>query len=169
MKYVILSVFLCFSVISSAQISRGGHPYPFSPKKSVLIPYRLPSIDHERAIRENFENQEKVRGKKPFRFAENLNVEFSPENAGTWTVESDGTRIWRLALTSGGAYGLSVFFDRFRLEEGSMVFLYDPSQNTILGGFNRQNNKASGNLQTGFIPGAELVIELQVSKDQEIG
>ncbi len=169
MRYFMLSVFLVFSLFSFGQISRGGHPYAYPGKKSSTPVYVLPTINHEKAIRENFESEDLINGKKPFRFAENIDVQISPENAGSWVDMGNGLRIWRLILTSGKAYGMSLFFSRFRLEEGSMVFLYDQAQRTVLGGFNSLNNKPSGNLQTDFIPGDTLILELQVSNRKTYG
>ena len=169
MKYLFLSLLIVLSAASSAQISRGGRPLPFIEKTANLKFYRLPSIDHEKAIRENFENDERIRGKKPFRFAENINVQLSPENSGSWFEDQKGMKIWRLALSSDNAYGLSVFFDRFRLAEGCMLYLYDPEQKNILGGFNHLNNKDSDNLQTDFIPGDKLILELQTKDSSNYG
>ncbi len=168
MKYLLLPLFLFITLVASGQISRGGHPLAYSRLKSTVPVIRLPSVDHTRAIRENFEAQERINGKKPFRFAENLAVSLNPGNAGQWTDEGN-IRVWRLAIASENAYGLSVFFSRYHLNEGSMLFLYDPAQEKVLGGFNHQNNKSSGKLQTDFIPGPQLVLELQVEKGREYG
>jgi hypothetical protein len=43
-----------------------------------------------------------------------------------------------------------------------MLFVYDPDQKQIKGAFTSGNNKASGVLPVGHVPGQELVIEMQV-------
>ncbi len=117
----------------------------------------------------NFEEEDLINGKKPFRFAENISTSLSPENAGSWISVEKGIYLWRLIITSENAYGLSVFFNRFKLSRGSMLFLYDPGQDKILGGFDYRNNKEYGSLQTDIIPGDKIVIELQTTDRQGYG
>lgn len=114
-------------------------------------------------------DDEMLTGKKPMSIAVDQQVEMNPENSGTWITLSNNFRVWRLEVYSKEAEALAVFFNQYRLTGGSMLFLYDPDFNRILGGFNHLNNKKSGILQTAFIPGERIILELQVPPGEDYG
>lgn len=98
---------------------------------------------------------------KPLRFALERPVNLSPETHGSWSQEG-GQRVWRIHVLSPGARSLGVVFSNYELEQGVKLFVYDPSRSQVKGAFTSGNNKASGILPVGHIPGEELVIEMQV-------
>ena len=137
--------------------------------RSVVPPFKLDHNQIERSIIRSVQDDDIVYGKKPLTVAVDQKVKITPENSGRWINLNNGFRVWRLEVNSKEAEALAVFFERFRLEKGSMIFLYDPGYETILGGFNQLTNKKSGILQTAFIPGSRLVVELQVPVGEEYG
>jgi V8-like Glu-specific endopeptidase len=155
-------IFLFLLVFPSvySQLPHGGKPYPFSTLKSSLSPMVLSGFDMQQAIDSSLSDAA-VSGKKPFRFAWNYTLDLSPENSGVWTEMPDGKRIWRIHLSSPGAYGVNIDFSKYYLEPGCMVFLYPPDQEKFIGGFNYQNNNTSQTLPTSFINGEDVIIELQ--------
>ncbi len=72
-----------------------------------------------------------------------------------------GMRTYRLAIESAGAAMLSVQFSTFRPAPGAMLYLYDQSRTTFLGGFGTANETASGLFATGLLPGPVVVLEYQ--------
>lgn len=153
----------------SAQISRGGRPMLTRMLKSAAPPFGLSSEYIHNEILKIADDRDALSGKKPLTIAVDQRVSLDPENSGKWYFPGNGYRIWRLEVFSENAEALSVYFDEFNLEVGVMLFLYDPSFNKVLGGFNHLNNKKSGIFQTGFIPGEKLVLELQVPEHSKYG
>jgi lysyl endopeptidase len=98
---------------------------------------------------------------KPLPFAIIRQVNLNPEAHGSWNDEGD-IRVWRVHLISPGAYSLGVIFKQYALQPGVKVFVYDPGQLWGKGAFTSGNNKSSGILPVGHIPGQEVVIEMQV-------
>lgn len=137
--------------------------------RSVVPPFQLDKTEIEKAIIRSIEDDERIYGKKPLTVAIDQKVLLNPENSGNWVALQNGYKVWRLEIYSEGAEALAVFFDRFRLKEGVMLFLYTPDFEEILGGFNHLTHKFSGILQTAFLPGSRLVIELQVPEGKEYG
>ncbi len=137
--------------------------------RSVVPPFKLDQKKIERSIIQSVQDDDMIYGKKPLRIAVDQKVQLTPENSGRWINLDNGSRVWRLEVYSEGAEALAVFFERFRLDKEAMVFLYDPDFKTILGGFNHLTNKTSGILQTAFIPGSRLVLELQVPEGRDYG
>lgn len=137
--------------------------------RSLVPAFKLDNDEIERSIIRSIEDEDVIYGKKPLTIAVDQKVQVTPENSGRWISLNNGFRVWRLEVYSEGAEALAVFFNRFRLEGGAMVFLYDPDFETVLGGFNHLTNKTSGILQTAFIPGSRLVLELQVPAGEDYG
>ena len=121
----------------------------------------MPEFNMQQALDESLTIDE-ASGKKPFSFAWNYDLSLSPENSGNWTQTADGTRIWRIRLVSKKAKAISIDFKKFQLQKGSSVFIYPPSQEFFIGGFNELNNNESKSLPTSLISGDELIVELQV-------
>lgn len=146
-----------------AQVGHGGQPssLPATKAYEAGVPVeRMPALPQSVAA-----DRAAVQAGKgqPLRFAHPFFVNYSPENSGVWQQRKDGTRVWRLALQSPGAYSLNLIFDRFSLAENDSLFLYNPSQEVVLGAFTQKNNQASGILATAPIPGEEVIVELVVS------
>ena len=98
---------------------------------------------------------------KPLRFALERPLNLSPESHGSWSQKGD-VRLWHVHVLSPGAYSLGLVFGRYALEPGVKLFVYSPDQQEVKGAFTSGNNKASGVLPVGHIPGEELLIEMQV-------
>jgi len=158
-KYLIFILLWFFPALHS-QLPHGGKPFPYSSLKSAVKPVVLSGFDMQKAINESLSG-DAVSGKKPFKFAWNYSLDLSPENSGTWTEMPGGIRVWRIQLVSPGAYGVNIGFSKYQLKPGCMLFIYPPSQDLFLGGFNYLNNNESQTLPISFINGDELVVELQ--------
>ncbi len=102
---------------------------------------------------------------KPVRFAIKRMVNLNPDIHGSWSQEED-IKVWRVHLISPGAFTLGAIFSSYQLEPGVKVFVYDPGQSRVKGAFTSGNNKSSGRLSVGHIPGQELVVEMQMPVDQ---
>lgn len=98
---------------------------------------------------------------QPLQFAYQFAVNYTPENSGTWERLEDGTKVWRLLISSAGAYSINLIFDRYRLPEGASLFIYNLDMSEVIGAFTSINNKKSGVLATGLVSGDEVIVEYQ--------
>ncbi|MCK4990598.1 MAG: hypothetical protein KAS29_08935, partial [Bacteroidales bacterium] len=98
---------------------------------------------------------------KPLRFALERPVNLSPETHGSWSLKGD-IRVWHVHVLSPGAYSLGLVFGKYALLPGVKIFVYSPGQQEVKGAFTSENNKTSGVLPVGHLPGEELLIEMQV-------
>lgn len=98
---------------------------------------------------------------KPFQFAVERPVDLDPESHGSWETRG-AVRIWRVHILSPEARSMGLVFNAYRLEDGVKLFVYDPDQKQVKGAFTSGNNKNSGILSIGHIPGEEAIIEMQV-------
>jgi len=75
---------------------------------------------------------------------------------------ADGsTIIHRLSISSVGALGMGVNFDKFQLPEGASLFVYTQDKKTVRGGFTAWNHKANGKFAVMPVNGDTLVVEVQ--------
>jgi hypothetical protein len=152
-----------------AQLSRGGRPLPYKGLKDSTKILTVKPPQALKTIREEVASDKVVSGKKPFKFAQPLQVSINPENSGEWSLSEKGMKIWRMEINAPGSYATGLTFSNFRLTGDAMVFVYTPSQQNVLGGFNHLSNKESGILPVQHLPGDELVIELQVPSGADYG
>ncbi|HMN04544.1 MAG TPA: hypothetical protein PKD45_02365 [Flavobacteriales bacterium] len=81
---------------------------------------------------------------------------------GEWTTLVDGRRLCRYAITSPGARMISIQFSAFRPAEGAKLFVYDAGRTRFLGAYTADNETATGNFATAFLPGNSVVVEYQM-------
>ncbi|MGF1587163.1 MAG: trypsin-like peptidase domain-containing protein [Bacteroidales bacterium] len=98
----------------------------------------------------------------PYRFGENLHVDLNPKNSGVWDILDDGSRIWRLGITSRGAVSINLAFNRYHLPEGARLFVYTPDGEHVIGAFSELNNQEDGYFATTLITGDQIIIEYYV-------
>jgi hypothetical protein len=164
MKYLSLAALLfCLAHATEGQISHGGRPL-FAPVSSAeeagLKLVKMPQLPQSAYSNITYEPKDKA---QPLRFAHPFFVEYTPENSGSWHRADDGSRIWRIAIKSPGAYSLNLIFDRFVLPRGASLFIYNPEQSVVLGSFTEANNLPSGLLATSPVSGEELIVELRLA------
>ncbi|MCI7358802.1 MAG: hypothetical protein MSK40_14030, partial [Parabacteroides sp.] len=161
-------VIVFFSIISClfitpvfAQISHGGKPLPYLLTRSAEenLFESMPSFDLEEQLRLDSMEYNGLRNSN--RFAYKFITDFTPENAGVTYTLADGTRVWRLGIRSAGAVSLNLLFTEYELPEGASLFIYDPEQKQVKGGFTSQNNSERRILPVSPIYGEELIIEYQ--------
>jgi len=129
--------------------------------KAADVVYVLPPVDPmeiEAAKQINLTSDKKV-----VQFALERPLDIDPANHGKW-VELDQFRVWRIHIVSPGARSIGLIFNEFELEESVKVLIYDPDQHYIRGAYTSGNNKRSGTLAVGHIPGDEVIVEMQVPK-----
>ena len=163
MRLKFISIFSFLIVLFSTspaftQISHGGSPY-FKSRASqmkfetVLMPIEdLNNIKTERFV----EGKSRLKHAK---FAYGFTINKSIDSSGNWTLIPSGQRVWNLAITSPGAYSLSLVFDKFRLPKGGQLFVYNYTSDRVLGAYTEKNNKVSGRFAIEPLAGENLIIE----------
>jgi len=148
------------NALVNAQVQFPGRPMGINSQlKAAEVMYVLPPPDPMEIEAELELNRRS--NSKPLRFALERPVSLSPETHGSWSQQGD-TRVWHVHVLSPGAYSLGLVFGKYALLPGIKLFIYNPGQQNVKGAFTSGNNKASGVLPVGHIPGEELLIEMQV-------
>ncbi|MFH2094065.1 MAG: hypothetical protein ABIJ16_00080, partial [Bacteroidota bacterium] len=118
-----------------SQVCEKGTPLSFDQnmKSGTNIPVvEMPAFDIAAML---YEDSIDIANKalKPYRFANEFNVDLDMTNSGVWETLHDGSRIWRLKIKSEGAYSLHFVFDPYVMPEGASVFIYNNEKDYILG------------------------------------
>ncbi len=159
-------VFALTTINVFSQINEGGVPLTQTIIEKLHlndVPVSImPFVDTAQLMEEDrvFDTQRD----RPFRFGENIDVDFSLDNSGVWDEIKD-YRVWRLGIKSDGALSLNFLFDEYVLPEGAKLFIYSVDGNEILGAFTHRNNQADLMFATMLIHTDEVVIEYIEPKD----
>jgi hypothetical protein len=161
-KIVLVPLLLLIAGMVSldAQIEHPGKPVGLNRHlKAAELMYVLPPLDPlelEALLQENSQSRLKT-----FHFALERPVDLNPESHGSWEIKDD-QRIWRVHVLSPEAVSIGLVFNTYRLAPGVKLFIYEPDMRQVKGAFTSGNNKNSGILSVGHVPGDELIVEMQV-------
>jgi lysyl endopeptidase len=157
MKKLIPAVFFfVFSLQAYAQLSFGGKPKSFGmaempePQNITMEPF-----DTEAMLRED-EITNKI---GPYRFGKNFETALFPSNSGSWHELNNGDRIWRLAISSPGAYSINLTFSDFFIPEGANLFIYNEDKSMVLGAFTHKNNHPERLFASDLVKGDKIYLE----------
>jgi lysyl endopeptidase len=155
--YALLVAAVLFSLNVNAQISAGGVPESFSrPNLSETFEVMTMPVLDIPAIKA----AEAARGDepRPYKFGENIFVDYSLQNSGTWEELENG-RLWRLAIKSEGAFSLNFIFSDFFMPAGAEFFIYNEQKDYVLGAFTSQNNREDRAFGTDIVKGDMSILE----------
>ncbi len=140
-----------------AQISAPATPVSFNNSLSAnLHTVTTPSVDVAAMLAED--EIEEAEG-LPFRFGAPFDVDYSIENSGRWEELSDGGHVWRLKISSPGAFSINLLYSRYHLPPGATLHLYNEDRSMTIGAFTERNNKDHGEFATAPVKGDVTIVE----------
>lgn len=159
MKLFIFLVNLLWPLFIFAQTVDLGQPKTWSIQNLERVSFQnLPAIDLPSIIDED--QQKDLLRDAPYRVGIPIEVNFSLEHSGEWTVLENQDRIWRIGIKAQDALRLSVVFDEFFLADGAFLYLYNADRTDLIGAYTAVENSEKEQLGTWFVKGDKIVIEL---------
>jgi hypothetical protein len=170
----------CVAVIAATTLLVAGSPTvnaaeaPALPRSALpgveaieSIEHReMPPVDVVALLREDALREASARPVAP-RFAKDLAVDLTLTNSGTWETLDDGSRLWRIRLSSPGALSINLGLDVFDLPGSASFWVQAPDGSWVQGPYTRDDRNSRGGLWTAVVPGDEVVAELQVPEDSD--
>ncbi len=163
-RYVLI-VHLCFLILLYftpqslfAQISYGGRPASFNELQTEKIPEISLPAPESGAIRD-----EDIRNENmgfPRRVGISINAGIDVIRDGKLDVLPNGTKVWRIIITSKAALALGLYYDDFYLPGNCRMFVYDDAHQQVLGAYTLFNNRKNRLFSTGLISGDRLTVEI---------
>ncbi len=142
-------------VVSAADMADGVAAGGQSLDRVAVL--QMPAVDNAALIAEDQANYGP--GVAP-RFALPLAVQVTPATHGTWETLTDGSRLWRLRVSSPGALSLNLGFTRYKMPANARLLLYTPDYRTVRGPFTAADNELHGEFWSPILLGDEIVIQL---------
>lgn len=148
-----------FAIQGIAQMTNEGQPVSWS-QKTLATP-----IDYHLMPKFDLDKQKKIdalndgTGMKPWQFGYEHNVNYNLNNSGTWTVLSNGDRIWQIEFESKDALTMNLVFDDYDLPTGATLYLYNPKTREVQGAYTSKNNSPDRMLGTTLVQGDNIVVE----------
>ena len=108
-------------------MNRSIQPVSSLVSSDILTPLEeriLPDFDMEAAKKLDLLEEQKNEMPK---FSRSIFTNITFKNSGSWTYLSEGSRVWRLKITSPGAQALLPYFNKFYLPKGAMLHVYTPN------------------------------------------
>ncbi len=160
-KIFFLQIFLFLSLTLFSQISEGGLPPSFllSEKKSIkeINPYKIElKQDVNKLI---YEDDVNSKHGIPIRIAVVIPAKYDLAKDGEWTKLDKKTKICRLSISSPGAKGIILSYDKFYIPYGGKLFIYSKDKGQILGAYSHRTNPNGKEFSTEIIYGDELILE----------
>ncbi|WP_343747437.1 GEVED domain-containing protein [Fluviicola sp.] len=162
LKYLLmLGMFLSLSKALNAQISEGGRPlglkkipvsgsspFQYAPTSLLLAKPNIAAAKSEDLANDS---------KGPYRVGLNIPVSVNMSNSGSWTLLPDGTKVWRLIISSKDARALGLYFsEEVQIPAGGTLFAYNANGRQILGAY----TSASDDFQAmEMVQGDQLYLE----------
>lgn len=166
MKIKFTFLLLLFSLLGiTAQVTNTGQPKSWSLNaKPKLLPIVLPAIDLAKLNQEDAINDQ--RKDMPWRFGQEIVVDYNLSNSGAWITLDNGDRIWRIRFKSAGAKTMNFIFSDFFMPEGATLYLYNNSRSDLLGAYDSKQNNDERVLGTWLVSGADIWLEYYEPKSQ---
>lgn len=156
-----LALFVIGLSHATAQLSEGGTPRKISQlKKGIDTRVKMPPVNNELLRWEaQVDNQDSPL--KPFVFARNFEVNYSPVQDGQWYRSEDGWWIWQMHIVSEGAYSISLLLRDFQPGRQDRIFVYTPDEENLLGAFTSRNHTSDQVFPISPLPGDEVVLQYE--------
>jgi lysyl endopeptidase len=156
-----LLLLLFITCLNNAQIQYHGKPHKF-----IYSGYKdIPVIDLT-SVQPLILKEQGIESKpsrlKQDEFAHVIETDYDYRSYGVWDTVGNGMKLWRLGIYCKGSRSINIIFSEYELAVGVKVFIYDSSQQYVLGALTSRNNKQGGILATTPVPCDKLYIEMQV-------
>ena len=137
-----------------SQINDGSFPLSWNLKVDTKVTkVVLPAPNREELCKQD---EQEVGG--PYQFGIELPVEITLNEFEQQQTENG--KLYRIAIVSKGSTSLNINFQRFVIQPGTKMWVYDPSKSYKLGGFTWRNVNKHENFATIPLPVDELIVEL---------
>lgn len=96
---------------------------------------------------------------QPWRFGYTYDTDYSLQNSGTWETLQDGSKMWRLAITSEDAITMNLMLENVNIPAGASLYLFNDEKSNRVGAYTVRNNREDGLLGTELLHGDRMIVE----------
>ncbi len=126
--------------------------------------FSLPFVDLAAVAQED---RERAANGEPWRYAIPHDVFITPDTDGTWEPADPKANVWRLRISSPGAYSLNFGFTQFHLPDHARLTIYATDYTETLPPFTAADNEEHNQLWTPVLLSDDVTLELYLPIGQE--
>ena len=153
--------FALMAQAAAAQTQNLGQPVSYSKKVSLTKKgYTLPAINNQ-AENEFYTQQARERGEKLLQYGKAHDVQINFFEEATKKILPNGDNLYQYFIESPTAISLNVIFEKFRLEQGTLLYLFNEDKSQYIGAYTSLNNSAAEKLGTELLYSKRIYIEVQ--------
>ncbi|MCE3296324.1 MAG: hypothetical protein K0R65_2038 [Crocinitomicaceae bacterium] len=146
---------------AGAQTQNLGQPVSYSKKVSLAKKgYTLPSIDNA-AEHAYYTQLAQERGEKLLQYGKPHDVSINFFQEANKRVLPNGNNLYQFFIESPTAVSLNLTFSKFRLEQGTVMYLFNEDKTRYIGAYTSLNNNAAEKLGTELLYSKKIYIEVQ--------
>ena len=145
---ILIALLNCYVLANNIEISKNTD---FSNIPLIVMPY----IDNEQQLLKDDINDKPG----PIKFAEKTTVNFNPANSGGWFDYNKNYKVWKLHILSEDAIGLKLLFDNFHLSDNSILYIYNESQEMVIGPLSYEDNNENNSFGHKLLKGSSIYVE----------
>ncbi|MGV3630060.1 MAG: T9SS type A sorting domain-containing protein [Bacteroidota bacterium] len=152
---------------SLAQTQNLGQPLSYSKKVNLTKKgFTLPSVNNS-AEHAYYTQLAAERGEKLLQYGKPFDVSINFFQEANKRVLPNGDNLYQYFIESPTAVSLNVIFEKFRLEQGTVMYLFNESKTEYIGAYTSLNNSAAQKLGTELLYSKRIYIEVQEPIENE--
>ncbi len=160
MKLINFLVALLFYLNFFAQTSDLGKPYAFNKKfKLTTYGYSIPKLENKKI--EEAENKKLNSFDKVRYYGKPIDLELDLFQKSEKTILENGINLYHFYIHSETALSLNVIFSKFKLAEGTLLYIFDGDRQKYIGAYTALNNNVAKKLGTELLYSNRIYIEIQ--------
>ncbi len=155
--FILFATVIIFNNVN-AQVSSGGIPPSFKIKdiSNNIDNHNFSAPDIKKIQEQDMLAQQKG---DAYRYGVDVPVNLNIDNSGTWDNLPDGRKIWRLQITVKGAPALGVYYNKFYIPVGGLLYLYNSDKTEVIGAFTNKTNIKGEEFATELLSGESIILE----------
>lgn len=144
-----------------AQTQNLGQPLSYSKKVNLSKKgYTLPAINNQ-AEQSYYTQLAQQNGEKLLQYGKPHDVSINFFQEASKQVLPNGDNLYQYFIESPTAVSLNVIFNKFRLEQGTVLYLFNEEKTKYIGAYTSLNNSAAQQLGTELLYTKRIYIEVQ--------
>ena len=158
MKKIVLFVLSVAALLVSASVYSQNQPVSFKHPEllSEIDNVTLTPPDLTQIMMDDAENE---KNGEIYRTGVGIDVNINMQDYGVTDILADGTKVWRLKITSQGAMALKLMFDYFYIPDGATLFVYNENRLQLMELTSKDNPRYGNYFSPKFVQGGDAYLE----------
>jgi len=160
--FIIIVAFYYGTAHSDAQETGAWSLHFPLPELTAWMDFPEPVEKIAQVMEEEQNNQSLLKG---WVYAVGIDVSIDPMTSGQWDTIPGKGLVWRIGIHAENALSLNLFIEKFKMQPGMALYVYDSLLENVAGPFDTRNNANGGVLPVQSLPGDKIIVEWNIPFD----